>query len=28
VMAGGMNKVRFVDTIHVAQRPDVRIRFN
>ncbi|HXE31325.1 MAG TPA: class II fructose-bisphosphatase [Terriglobales bacterium] len=28
VMAGGMNKVRFVDTIHVAPRPDVRIRFN
>lgn len=28
VMAGAMNKVRFVDTIHVAQRPDVRIRFN
>lgn len=27
VMAGGMNKVRFVDTIHVASRPDARIRF-
>ncbi|HWG37955.1 MAG TPA: class II fructose-bisphosphatase [Terriglobales bacterium] len=27
VMAGGMNKVRFVDTIHVAPRPDARIRF-
>lgn len=27
VMAGGMSKVRFVDTIHVAPRPDVRIRF-
>jgi fructose-1,6-bisphosphatase/sedoheptulose 1,7-bisphosphatase-like protein len=27
VMTGGMSKVRFVDTIHVADRPDVRIRF-
>jgi fructose-1,6-bisphosphatase II len=27
VMAGAMNKVRFVDTIHVAPRPDARIRF-
>jgi fructose-1,6-bisphosphatase class II len=27
VMTGGMSKVRFVDTIHVAHRPDVRIRF-
>ena len=27
VMAGGMNKVRFVDTIHVADLPDVRVRF-
>jgi fructose-1,6-bisphosphatase II len=27
VMAGGMNKVRFVDTIHVAARADARIRF-
>ncbi|HVA64198.1 MAG TPA: class II fructose-bisphosphatase [Terriglobales bacterium] len=27
VMAGEMNKVRFVDTIHVAARPDARIRF-
>lgn len=27
VMAGEMNKVRFVDTIHVAPRPDARIRF-
>ena len=27
VMANGMNKVRFVDTIHVAEIPDVRIRF-
>ncbi|HXR98824.1 MAG TPA: class II fructose-bisphosphatase [Terriglobales bacterium] len=28
VMAGAMNKVRFVDTIHVAASPDARIRFN
>ncbi|HEY8055216.1 MAG TPA: class II fructose-bisphosphatase [Terriglobales bacterium] len=27
VMAGGMSKVRFVDTIHVAPGPDARIRF-
>lgn len=27
VMAGQMNKVRFVDTIHVAPRSDARIRF-
>ncbi len=27
VMAGAMNKVRFVDTIHVAPRPDARVRF-
>ncbi|HEY7856015.1 MAG TPA: class II fructose-bisphosphatase [Terriglobales bacterium] len=28
VMTGAMNKVRFVDTIHVAASPDARIRFN
>ncbi|MGH9416499.1 MAG: class II fructose-bisphosphatase [Terriglobales bacterium] len=28
VMAGGMNKVRFVDTIHVAPRDDARVRFH
>ncbi|HUX67200.1 MAG TPA: class II fructose-bisphosphatase [Terriglobales bacterium] len=27
VMAMEMNKVRFVDTIHVAARPDARVRF-
>lgn len=26
VMAGAMNKVRFIDTIHVERRPDTRVR--